>query len=76
MHFLSEQQEGSSQVDLDGILKLAAECSVYFNDHKSTLEALALKLTHLIDAILGTNLLPTKIMFGRYHSFHQHGMGF
>ncbi|MFI5449860.1 MAG: hypothetical protein ACHQ03_08900 [Candidatus Bathyarchaeia archaeon] len=46
-------------VDLDGILKLAVECSVYFNDHKSTLEALALKLTHLIDAIYPRNKSPS-----------------
>lgn len=49
--FFSEAISRTSPSNLDGILKLATECALYFNEHKETLYQLAQKLTFIIDSV-------------------------
>ncbi len=49
--FFGQAVARTSPTTIQGVLRLAAECSVYFNEHRESFNHLAQKLTYVIDSI-------------------------
>lgn len=48
--FFTKAVERTKPTTPDGIMKLAAECAIYFNDHKEGLDTLKTKMTYVLDS--------------------------
>jgi len=49
--FFAKAAERTKPATQDGIIKLAAECAIYFNDHKEDLDGLKMKMTYVLDSV-------------------------
>ena len=49
--FFGQAVARTSPTSMAGVLRLAAECSIYFNEHRDAFNQLAQKLTYILDSI-------------------------
>lgn len=49
--FFGQAVARTSPTNIEGLLRLAVECSIYFDEHHSSFNLLAQKLTYVIDSL-------------------------